>query len=254
MSKRKTKAIAFNISAGTFGSFEEAVKEANSIKIWLARLCERHGYSCKALLGVSKNNPHVGSVKTKRTGGRGRPSTVFERKSSYIMRPAETEPHLHLVLYANPADMISSLLAKHLNNKYKRKVVWFNDCSAYVEEAVDYALRQSLKVRTLEYAAAAILDEDTIGFYAAVEQANTNAGCVRVAFTQVEIEKSPETPENTGVSEDSGEEKELQCNLLLNITTNIKELYIDKILPVYTYIKGKIKKGIDTICKLFISS
>ena len=60
MSKRKTKAIAFNISAGTFGSFEEAVKEANSIKIWLARLCERHGYSCKALLGVSKNNPHVG--------------------------------------------------------------------------------------------------------------------------------------------------------------------------------------------------
>ena len=253
MSERKTKAIAFNISAGTFGSFEEAVKEANSIKIWLARLCERHGYSCKALLGVSKNNPHVGSVKTKRTGGRGRPSTVFERKS-HMMRPAETEPHLHLVLYANPADMISCLLAKHLNNKYKRKVVWFNDCSDYVEEAVDYALRQSLKVRTLEYDATAVLDEDTIGFYAAVEQANANTGCVRVAFTQTEEEKSPETPENTDVSEDSGEKKELQCNLLLNITTNMKKLYIDKILPVYTYIKGKIKKGIDTICKLFISS
>lgn len=253
MSKRKTKAIAFNISAGTFGSFEEAVKEANSIKIWLARLCERHGYSCKALLGVSKNNPHVGSVKTKRTGGRGRPAAVFERKS-HMMRPAETEPHLHLVLYANPADMISCLLAKHLNSKYKRKVVWFNDCSDYVEEAVDYALRQSLKVRTLEYDAAAVLTDDTIGFYAAVEQANTNAGCVRVAFTQAEEEKSPEPLENTGVSEDSGEKKELQCNLLLNTTTNIKELYIDKILPVYTYIKGKIKKGIDTICKLFISS
>ena len=47
MSARKTKVIKVNISAGTYTSYEEAVKEANAIKRWLIRLCEKKGYSCK---------------------------------------------------------------------------------------------------------------------------------------------------------------------------------------------------------------
>lgn len=73
MSARVTKKMSVNISAGTFKTFEEAVKEANAIKGWLNRLCKRKGYSCRVMIGVSENNPHTGKVTGAQTGKPGRP-------------------------------------------------------------------------------------------------------------------------------------------------------------------------------------
>ena len=42
MSKRKTKFISINISAGVFPTYEEAQKEADAIKQWIIRLCEKY--------------------------------------------------------------------------------------------------------------------------------------------------------------------------------------------------------------------
>ena len=59
MSKRKTKFISINISAGVFPTYEESQKEADAIKQWIIRLCEKNGYSCRAIIGISKNNPNT---------------------------------------------------------------------------------------------------------------------------------------------------------------------------------------------------
>ena len=80
MSERKTKFITINISAGIFPSYEEAQKEADAIKQWIIRLCKKEGYSCKAIIGISKNNPHTGSITTEKTGKRGRPQKNSKEK------------------------------------------------------------------------------------------------------------------------------------------------------------------------------
>lgn len=106
MSARVTKKMSVNISAGTFKTFEEAVKEANAIKGWLNRLCKRKGYSCRVMIGVSENNPHTGKVTGARTGKPGRPKNIFVRGNG-VMRPTTTDPHIHIVLIANPAETVA---------------------------------------------------------------------------------------------------------------------------------------------------
>lgn len=149
MSAKVTKQMSVNIAAGTFKTFEEAVKTANAIKIWLTRLCERKGYSCKAIIGASENNPHTGKVVRVKTGKCGRPKNTFVRDNG-IMRPTMTDPHIHIVLIANPAETVAQALVKHLNTKYGKRVAWAKDCSDYYDTAVDYLKRQSLKVRYAE--------------------------------------------------------------------------------------------------------
>lgn len=194
MSIRKTKVISFNVSSGTFKNYNDAVKEANSIKIWLQRLCNKNRYSCKAIIGISQHDPQAGEVKLKKSG-KGRLKATFVRTSFYRIKTS-AKPHIHIVLYANPADMLATLLQKRMNKKYKSKVCWVNECEEYVEEAVDYAIRQSLKLRTLEVDADGILIDDTLGFYAAVEAANRRARGQRIAFTYSELKKSGKNPDD----------------------------------------------------------
>ena len=123
MSKRKTKFISINISAGVFPTFDDALKEADAIKQWIIRLCEKNGYSCRGIIGTSENNPSTGSITTKKTGKRGRPPKAFVRTTT-VMTPTKVDSHIHIVIFANPADMITSELRKHLNKKYKKKVVF----------------------------------------------------------------------------------------------------------------------------------
>ena len=47
MSARKSKVVKVNISAGTYKDEAEAVREANAIKRWLIRYCDKNGYSIK---------------------------------------------------------------------------------------------------------------------------------------------------------------------------------------------------------------
>lgn len=150
MSTRVTKKMSVNISAGTFKTFEEAVKEANAIKGWLNRLCKRKGYSCRVMIGVSENNPHTGKVTGTRTGKPGRPKNIFVRGNG-VMRPTTTDPHIHIVLIANPAETVAQALVKHLNTKYGKRVAWAKDCSDYYDTAVDYLKRQSLAIRRVEW-------------------------------------------------------------------------------------------------------
>lgn len=240
MSTRKTKAMAVHISSGVFKTLEDATKEANSIKIWLQRLCERYSYSCRAIIGISQNDPKTGCIAPKLTGKRGRPQYIFIRTTK-IMKPTKTEAHIHIVLYANPADMICSLLSKHLNNKYKKKIVWTYDCAKYINNATNYVLKQSIKLRKVDFDKNGILNNDKIGFYKAIQIANDKLGTSRIKFTLPSITEQSKRPVVSRVEEVLNKHQKLQCNNpyinydLNNIHYNLKDidLYI-KVLTIYS--------------------
>ncbi len=232
--KRKTKIMMITVSSGIFSTTKEAVKEANALKIWLQRLCARKGYSCKAVIGVSEYNPKAGSMTVLRTGKRGRPKKRFAR-TNYYLQSHKTAPHIHIVLYGNPADMICSLMANHLNNKYKTKAVWYNGCREYMEEALTYVLRQSQTIRTVEIDEKGVLATNKHGFYTAVEKANATIQAQGIKFTHIEAPTQPKKQGNKRYSRTQQLRKRLQCNMtyiiytyLLSKRKNIYLLRIDK--------------------------
>ena len=193
MSARKSKVVKVNISAGTYKDEAEAVREANAIKRWLIRYCEKNGYSVKGKVCVSTNSAHAGSIKVK---GR---KKEYEPNGKPL--PTVVDAHIHMVLFANPASTIVNALKKHLNKKHMRMVVWEKHCDskAEVENAVEYAIRQSKKVRTIDYDRKDILSVDEWGYYEAVERAEAKIND-NMAFTKSEPEQTPETLENKSVS------------------------------------------------------
>ena len=223
MSHRVTRVMTVNISAGVFPTYEAATKEANAIKIWLQRLCEKHGYSCKGAIGISMHNPQTGCVTTKKNGGKGRPTKVFERNTG-VMLPTMTEAHIHMVLYCNPASTIIDKLAERINDKFHTRAAWVKDCKKYVDAAVNYLFKQSLKVRTINFDRNDILSADEFGFCRAVDEAveqyrNT------VSFTKSEAAETKKTIDNKGVSVDSEQSEELLCNSLSKTTTDNSDVH-----------------------------
>lgn len=150
MSARKTGYRAIHVSAGIFPTYEAAVKAANALKIQIGRLSARKGYTCSAIIGISENNPHTGEVTTAKTGKRGRPRKVFVRTNG-TMQPVKTEPHLHIVIRAEPAETLAKEVASYLNRTYGKgkRVAWVKNCGGYVEAVTHYIIKQSLKIRTI---------------------------------------------------------------------------------------------------------
>lgn len=150
MSARQEGYRAIHVSAGTFPTFEAAVKAANALKIWLKRLLKRKGYTCEAIIGVSENNPHTGEVTSVKTGKRGRPKKAFVRTNG-TMQPTMTEPHLHIVIHGEPAETIAKEIAAYFNHTYGKgkRIAWVKNCGGYVETVTRYILKQSLKIRTV---------------------------------------------------------------------------------------------------------
>ena len=68
-----------------------------------------------------------------------------------------------------------------------------------MENAVEYAMRQSRKVRTIDYDRKDVLAVDEWGYYEAVEKAEAKIKN-NMAFTKTVPEQNPETLENKSVS------------------------------------------------------
>ena len=215
-----------SVSSGVFKDMTEAIKKANSIKIWLQRLCIRKKYSCKAIIGVSQYNPKTGTISVIKTGKRGRPKLTFIR-TNYYLPNHKTQPHIHIILYGNPADMICSLISDLFN----RKDVWYNECEEYVEDAVLYILKQSQNIRTVEIDENKLLSTDKQGFYSAIDKANKILGITRIKFTLSEPQE-----QNTKLDTISNlillaKKSLLQCN-----SNNIYDRYIklvNKYIVIY---------------------
>ena len=193
MSARKSKVVKVNISAGTYKDEAEAVREANAIKRWLIRYCDKNGYSVKGKVWISTNSAYAGRIINK---GRKK-----EYKPNGKPLPSVVEAHIHMVLFCNPASTIVDALKSYLNKKHMKAVVWDRHCNsrAEVENAVEYAMRQSRKVRTIDYDRKDVLSVDEWGYYEAVEKAEARIKD-NMAFTKSEPEQTPETLENKSVS------------------------------------------------------
>ena len=111
MSARKIGLIHISTSSGFYDSFEDAVKDANAIKIRLERLCRQRNYSCIVIIGVSRHNGKLGKVKpSKKKGSRGRPRKVFSGAGT-------TAPHLHILIVACPCETVRKELQENFNKK-----------------------------------------------------------------------------------------------------------------------------------------
>lgn len=230
MSARKTGDRAIHVSAGTFPTYEDAVKEANAVKIWLTRLCRRKGYSCKATIGVSKNNPHTGEVTRERTGRRGRPKNVFVRTNE-AMVPTGTDPHLHIIIHGNPAETLAREIAEHINKKYGRRVAWVKNCSAYVETVKRYIAKQSLKTRTVDcWNGDRYCNEQEGGFL----------------FTLTETAGTPQSGEESRLDNIEQASNGLQYKANYNFSATLSKDYAHNISTFYTYPPCKSLVDTDT--------
>ncbi len=193
MSARKSKVVKVNVSAGTYKDEAEAVREANAIKRWLIRLCDKNGYSCKGKIWISTNSAYAGRIIIK--------GKKKEYKPNGKPLPTVVEAHIHMVLFCSPASTIIKALKEYLNKKHMKAVVWDKHCQtrAEVENAVEYAMRQSKKVRTIDYDRQDILSADEWGYYEAVEKAEAKIK-ENLLFTKNMAVQTAENLENKSVS------------------------------------------------------
>ena len=219
MSARKSKVVKVNISAGTYKDEVEAVREANVIKRWLIRYCEKNGYSIKGKVWISTNSAYAGRIINK---GRKK-----EYKPNGKPLPTVVEAHIHMVLFCNPASTIVEALKSYLNKKHMKAVVWDRHCNsrAEVENAVEYAMRQSRKVRTIDYDRKDVLSVDEWGYYEALEKAEAKIKD-NLSFTKSVPEQNPETLENKSVSSISDTPETLTYK-------SIKHNYLYYIVPTF---------------------
>ena len=150
MRNRVFKTITASVSCGVFKTKEDAIKEANAIKGFLKRLCEKKGYNITAKIGVSVNNAKCGEITTEQTGRRGRPKKVFATNGKANQIPAVTEPHMHIWIEGEGSSSVIKSLSEHLNRKYKKQVVWHKSCDNYVDNAKNYLDKQCIAVRELK--------------------------------------------------------------------------------------------------------
>lgn len=150
MRKRVFRTITASVSCGVFKTQDEAIREANAIKGYLKRLCEKHGYNITARIGVSVNSAKCGEITTEQTGKRGRPKKVFAPNGKANQTPAVTEPHLHIWIEGEGSSSVIKSLSEHLNRKYKKQVVWHKSCDNYVDNAKKYLDKQCIAVRELD--------------------------------------------------------------------------------------------------------
>ena len=149
MRKRVFRMITASVSCGIYKTKDEAIKEANAIKTYLKRLCDKHGYNITAKIGVSINNAKCGEMTAEQTGKRGRPRKVFAPNGNANRLPVATEPHIHIWIEGEGSSSVIKSLSEHLNKKYKKQVVWHKNCDKYAENAKNYLDKQCIAVRKL---------------------------------------------------------------------------------------------------------
>lgn len=128
--------------AGCYSTTEDALADVAAFLIWLKRMCAKNNYACVCYAGVSEYDDEKGSILC---GKRGKKEFIPKGKR----RPQKIDPHIHIVLLANPAE---TLAKKSLAFFAKRgKSGWHKDCESYLEDCMPYAMRQSIKYRTTSY-------------------------------------------------------------------------------------------------------
>lgn len=137
-------------------TIEEAEKEANAIYVFVQRMMKKGNWSCKMFIGISENKAGDCTLETIKTGKKGRPIKLVVPKNK-AKGMTITEPHLHIILYGNPAETLTRLIVANINKRYKRK----NQCTDVIARKypvkgergryISYTFNQSPKIRYFAY-------------------------------------------------------------------------------------------------------
>lgn len=152
----KTRYLMITTEAGIIEKYQDGIKLANSIRIYLKRLAEKKGYFLEVEIGVSENDAHSGKIINEQTGKRGRPRKIYDYPVN-IDASMIKDVHLHILIHGNPASSIANQLMKYINKRYlhllngeKKSVCMKTDCNDYYEYEYEYVRRQSRTIRTLK--------------------------------------------------------------------------------------------------------
>lgn len=139
MSTRATHYYSISTSAGIYRNYDEALKEANALKMSLYRECKRNNYSCISFIGVSENDSDEGMIQV---GVRG-----AKQFTSFLGKKSEKSPHLHIIVLATPGETLSKYIRDYLNRNQKSNCCWSKCCDEYLDNVVPYVMRQCRKYR-----------------------------------------------------------------------------------------------------------
>ena len=171
MSHRETHMYHIDTRSTVYQTYEEALKEANSLKIHLQRYCENKNYSCIAYIGVSQYNPKAGDIRVTKNGKREFVQTNLRKRASAL-------PHLHIFILANPgravADAVVKYLAKRHPDFYERTEMnpaHRKTCDDYYENVINYVMSQCDRHR-ISYSNATSLNEYVVNDMCALFEDN----------------------------------------------------------------------------------
>lgn len=246
---KKTKIIGIDISSKIFKDTEEAVKCANNLKIFIQRFVDKenqlgNNYSAFVLIGVSENDSKNGVVTTNKTGSKGRPQKIFSNNQS----TAKVKPHIHIIIYANPADMIANAVSEYITKRYGANTAWKKYVEDYCITAIKYLFKQSLIIRTVKRNSFNILNSK---YFQNLVDLACDYG--RFIFTKTKEhlhEKNHD--ENKGLSM-FRKIVLLICNYLFTITTNNKVLRILQNSKVLGILQNMKDYSITILLPLFIT-
>ena len=103
-----------------FKTKAEAIREANTIAKYIDRVAKRHNISCKAVVCVSEHNIRGAFPYFKKDGRRGRPKIIFMDKFRVGKVALTIEPHLHILLNSDRADLLASMIVHNINQRHRK--------------------------------------------------------------------------------------------------------------------------------------
>lgn len=146
MSKRETHIYHKSLSSTVNMSLDEMISLANSLKISTQRFIQKKDYSCLILITISYIDKKHAKIKV---GFRGKKSIV--KKRGHHNDNLTVNPHLHIVVFANPGETISEYIEEYIEKKLKGNFIW--STHAYQENSwrnyVKYDMEQAIKERTV---------------------------------------------------------------------------------------------------------
>ena len=153
-----------------FNTVKEATREADTLRMNIARYTKSHNIPCAAMIGISTTNLRNAEIVLIKQG-KYRPKRKIVSKVKRAGLPEQTEPHLHIVIICKSRYVeLSNYLITKIQNRFQeshptwndQNIVEYNDeiagnnCAASYYNLKDplyyikYVIRQSSSIRYVE--------------------------------------------------------------------------------------------------------
>ncbi len=106
-----------------YKTIKDAEKEAEAVQAFTKRIAKRNNWACKAMIVVSEHSLKNCAPVIEKNSNKGRPKRIFLPKNK-IIGIKKKQPHLHILVYANPAETITSQIVRNINERHRRKYTY----------------------------------------------------------------------------------------------------------------------------------